>query len=237
MPATYMKKTNDNKLLYIGNGELVYYIPEKYFDINIAVVNGAYIDCMGIFSYAVFNNAGKLQRFSRFKYPTMIKCKPSEITKEKGYLLQGTSEPKDYRILHFKEGDELVCNLFTAQNIVNVEKFMGLLMRANLPDDIPYEELHDYINMNAQLNGFSYGVTSQLIGVIVSEICRDSKDLSKPYRNTNMDNQYKAIPMTKIPKYISPYTAVTSENADEAVAAAMTLKSNTESPLEKVMMQ
>jgi hypothetical protein len=52
-----------------------------------------------------------------------------------------------------------------------------------------------------------------------------------------MENPYKAIPMTKIPKYISPYTAVTSENADEAVAAAMTLKSNTESPLEKVMMQ
>ena len=47
---------------------------------------------------------------------------------------------------------------------------------------------------------------------------------------------YKAVPITQIPKYISAYTAVTSENADEAIASAIENKSHTESPLEKVMM-
>ena len=40
----------------------------------------------------------------------------------------------------------------------------------------------------------------------------------------------------KVPKYTSPYTAITSENADEAIAAAMTTTGKAESPLEKVMM-
>jgi hypothetical protein len=45
------------------------------------------------------------------------------------------------------------------------------------------------------------------------------------------------MPITKVPKYTSPYTAITSENADEAVAAALTIKSNADSPLEKIVME
>ena len=99
-----------------------------------------------------------------------------------------------------------------------------------------YDEL---IDKNAQINGVKYNVTNQLIGAIVSEICRDPKDLSKPFRlskETDM-TAYKMIPITQIPKYVSPYTSVTSENADEAIAGAIELKDkHTDSPLEKVVM-
>jgi hypothetical protein len=47
---------------------------------------------------------------------------------------------------------------------------------------------------------------------------------------------YKAIPITKVPKYTSPYTAITSENPDEAIAAAITTSGTGQSPLEKVIM-
>ena len=51
-----------------------------------------------------------------------------------------------------------------------------------------------------------------------------------------MKEPYKMIPITQVPKYISPYTAITSENPDEAIAGALTTTGSNRSPLEKVMM-
>ena len=53
----------------------------------------------------------------------------------------------------------------------------------------------------------------------------------------NSPIDYQMVSINQLPKYISPYTAITSENADEAIAAAI-LNKNTHktSPLEKVMM-
>ena len=52
-------------------------------------------------------------------------------------------------------------------------------------------------------------------------------------------NKYKPINIKMVPKYISPYTAITSENWDESVRAAVLMKGNSEntpeSPLEKVL--
>ena len=235
--ASFYKEEND-KLIFTGDGELIYYVPEKYFDINIANQIGESINVMGIFSYGLFDKAGKKQKVDRFKCPTMIACKPSFVTKEPKYHLEGTKDVQAYRLFHFKKDDELICNTNIPMDIENVEKFMSLLIRANLPESIPYNELYDYIIKNAEYNGFNYKVSGQIIGVLISELCRDPKDLSRPFRLTSMNdmNDYKAISITKVPKYTSPYTSITSENADEAIAAAMTTKGTAESPLENIMM-
>ena len=49
---------------------------------------------------------------------------------------------------------------------------------------------------------------------------------------------YTLIDIRMVPKYISPYTAITSENWDESVRAAILMKykeNAPESPLEKVV--
>ena len=169
----------------------------------------------------------------------MIKCKPTSMSKENGLLLKGTHTEIPYRLLHFKDGSELICSTRIPQSVVNAEKFINILFRANLPENIPYDKLHELIFKNAEINGVKYNVTYQLMGAIVSELCRDPKDLSKPFRlskETDM-TAYKMIPITQIPKYVSPYTSVTSENADEAIANAIELKDkHIDSPLEKVVM-
>lgn len=235
--ASFFKEEND-KVIFSGDGELIYYIPEKYFEINIASQVSENIEVMGIFSYGLFDKSGKKLKVDRFKCPTMISCKPSFITKESNYHLEGTKGAQAYRMLHFKNGDELICNENIPMNIENVEKFMSLLIRANLPENIPYNELYDYIIKNAEYNGFNYKVSGQIIGVLISELCRDPRDLSKPFRLTSMNdmNDYKAISITKVPKYTSPYTSITSENADEAIASALTTSGSAESPLENIMM-
>ena len=51
-------------------------------------------------------------------------------------------------------------------------------------------------------------------------------------------NEYRPINITMAPKFVSPYTAITSQNWDEALRAAILLKDKKdapESPLEKVI--
>ncbi len=234
----FYKRVQD-KLIFTGDGTLIYYVPEKFFNINAASAIGEYIELMGVFSYGLYDKNGKQLSLKPFKCPTMIRCKPSSITKESKFHLQGTSEEAAYRFLHFKNGDELICSLKEPKDVDNVEKFTTLLMRANLPETIPYNELHEYILENAELNGFNYKISPQIIGILISELCRSKSDLSKPFRFSDMKSMtdYKAISILQVPKYTSPYTAITSENADEAIAAAMTVKSNISSPLEKIMME
>lgn len=236
MPSYFYEK--DSKVIFNDTGELIYYIPEKYFSLNVASSIGEVIQSIGIFSYGLFDKNGKKIKISRFKCPTTISCKPSSISKESSLHLIGTKEPEAYRLLHFHKGDELLCSTELPKSIENVEKFLNLLVRGNLPQTIPYDELYSYIIENAELNGFNYKVSGNIIGILISELYRDSNDLTKEFRLSDMKNMndYTAIAITKVPKYTSPYAAITSENADEAIAAAMVNKGVSETPLEKVVM-
>lgn len=236
--ATLYYKEVDGKVLFSGTGEMIYYVPEYYFKTNKAYSVGEVITVMGIFPYGLYDKDSKEIKIGRFKCPTMIDCRPSSITKEKSFTLKGSKEPTDYRLLHFKNNDELLSSIFVAKDVDNVEKFVNLLIGGHLPDDIPYDELIDYVIANAKLNDFSYKVSNQIIGLLLSELCRDPNDLSTPFRlkkSTDM-NDFTMLSVKKIPKFTSPYAAFTSENADEAIAAAITVAGDAISPLEKVMM-
>jgi len=235
--ASFFKEI-DNKIIYTGDGELIYYVPEKYFDVSVASIIGEYVEVMGVFSYCNFSKSGKPDGVKPFKCPTMVKCMPSAIEKINNFQLEGSKEPKSYRLLKFTEGAELLSSTAIPKDIANVEKFVNLWIRGNLPDTIPYNEIHEYILMNANLNGFNYKVSNQIIGLVVSELCRDEKNLQRPFRLGPMKSMldYKSITISKVPKYTSPYTAITSENPDEAIAAAIINTGTAQSPLEKVMM-
>lgn len=235
--ATFFKTVN-NKVIFSGDGELIYYIPEKYFEIKAAEIVGERTNVIGMFTYAVFDKSGKRLIFKPFNCPTMIECIPNNISKEANYLLEGTKESKTYRLLHFKNGDELICSTKVAVDFAVLEKFVDIFKGGNLPENIEYNKIQDYILKNAELCKFDYKVSAQVIGMVISEIYRDEKDLSKPFRLADTDDMlaYKAISIEKVPKYTSAFTAVTSDNADEAIAAAMTTKGKGESPLEKIVM-
>ena len=236
LPA-FLKQVNDT-VYFNDTGEMIYYIPEKYFDNKSAVIVGEYVDLFGVFSYDVFYSNGKHLGLHNFNFPSMIRCKPTKITKESNFQLTNTSISTAYRFLHFSKGAEAICSTRVPMSIENGERFINLLIRSNLPETIKYDELHNYILENAKINGFDYSISAQLIGMIVSELCRDSKDLTKPFRLSDMKSQtdYTSMTITEIPKYTSAYVSITSENADESIASAMMNKQHKDSPLEKVMM-
>ena len=82
--------------------------------------------------------------------------------------------------------------------------------------------LSEYGEEFARLNGLNYGVSTQVIGIAISELYRDPKDLSVPYRlSKNFDNEnYTPINILEVPKYTSPYTAFMSQNFDDALVSS-----------------
>lgn len=230
-------KEEKNKLIFNDDGECIYFVPENYFETNIAEVFGDTISLLGIFDYAVYDKNGKIIKQGLFKLPTVFECKPSSVTKET-LTLKGYDAETKYRALHFIRGDELMCSLDLVMSVDNAEKFTTMLMRSKLPESIPYDELQNLIQANADMNDLNYKISPQLYGILISVLCRDPKDMTRSFRlsgDKNMTN-YKSISILKVPKYVSPYTAITSENADESIAAAMTVKPTASSPLEKAMM-
>lgn len=235
----FLKRSGDS-LLFAGEegSEFVFYVPEIYFERKDAIIVGEYVNLLGVLDYAIFDKNGKHSGLKNFYFPTVFLSKPYTTEKLKSVKLTNTSEIQDYRLLKFKKDDPIVVSVKVPQIIDNVEEFYKLFLTGHLPTTISYDKMQNYFVESMNLNGSDYGLSLQLFGIIVSEMCRDKNDISKPFRlskETNMKN-YKAVSIKDLPKFISPYASITSENWDESVVSAITNKEHKESPMEKLLM-
>ena len=241
----FYKKVGDSCICDMKDGQEVrYFIPEGWFNSKGAIVTGEYINLLGVFSYALYDEKGKpIGKLRNFKFPTAFLCQPYLIDKEKDLKLTEYSDPCDYRILRFKKGDKLIVETKVPQLIENVEDFIKLfVITGHIPSNIPYDELHEYILDNIKYSGNKYsGVPNQMIGMFISKLCRDYNDISKPFRlskekKAHKFTAYKSISVKEVPKYTSAYASFTSQVFDDSVIAATQLKSHEFSPLERVLM-
>lgn len=233
--------------------EFIFYVPDNFFDTtsknSIAEIEGERVSMIGLCNWAIVDedidikSEGKQVELHTFNFPTMFLCKPYLIQKINGLKLDKDREPKDYRILRFKKGDEVICQTRVPQIIDNVELFFKLaVITARIPTTIPYDKIWEVFIESARLNGFSFGLNAQLFGIVTAGLCRDPKDISRPFRMTDMKDMhdYKPISIKLIPNYISPYTSIISENWDESLRSAILMKDKEDlpySPLEKVVTQ
>jgi hypothetical protein len=233
----FLKRDGDS-LLFNEKGQFVFYVPEVYFDRGDAQIKGEYINLLGILDYTIFKEYGSNIGLKRFYFPTVFLCKPSRIEKIKNVKLKESTEKLDYRMLVFEKGDAIVVSTKVPQNIANVEDFYRIFLTGKLPTTIPYDKLQDYFIESMELNGSSYGMTLQMFGIVVSEMCRDAKDPSVAFRHTKFRDQmsYRAISIKDLPKYISPSSSISSENWDLGVMGAIMNPTDANSPMEKLLM-
>lgn len=233
-----------NSLVYNGDGELLYYIPETYFGHSknpLSKMVGYYVSTIGCFDWAIMSKNGKISEAHPFKFPTILLCKPSNIEKVKNIEIGKSKRKKDYRILHFANGDEAISDVNLPQIVDNVETLFKLMVitGGKIPDTVPYDHFHEYPPESMKLNSGSFGINMQCFGILASKVCRDPSDLSKCFRHGNMKsmNDYVQISIKQCPKYTSPYVALTSENWDESLMAAMLIddKDIKYSPMEKIV--
>lgn len=233
---SFLKRDGDS-LLFNKEGSLVFYIPELYFERNYAVTVDEYVNIIGVLDYAIFDNKGKHDGLKRFNFPTVFLCQPSEIEKVKNVKLTKSSEAQDYRLLKFLKGDRVVVSVKVPKINENVEEFYKIFTCGKLPTTIPYSILQDYFIENMRLNGGSYGVTTQMFGFVIGELCKDPHDQNKLFRHTNYTDEtaYQTVSLVEAPKLISPYSAIVSQNWDEALVAAIVNKNQVDSPMEKLL--
>lgn len=234
IPA-FLKRDGD-KLLFNGDGEFIFYVPEMYFTRNCAVTIGDMINIIGILDYTIVDKNGKNNGLHLFRFPTVFLTRPGEIEKLKEVKLTKYTESTDYRLLKYKKGDEIVVSVKVPQIVDNTEQFYQMFTSGKLPTTIPYDKLHEYFPENMRLNGGDYGLNLQLFGIMVSELCRDPKDVSRLFRHTDMKDMtaYSPISIKDSPNQISPIAAVTSENWNDSMIHAIMNKDASYSPMESL---
>lgn len=240
----FLDRKGESLVFNQDDSTFVFYVPLNYFDnkvkIPIAQQYGEYISMIGICNWAIIDKNGKVSTIKPFIFPSMFLCKPREQEKVKNLQIDNT-EPSDYVLLKFQKGDEVISQVRVPQDIGNTEMFFKMfIMTSKVPTTIPYDRLWEVFFESAKLNGFNFGLNIQLFSLIIASICRDVNDISKPFNSTDMKDmtKYKPIDIRMVPKFISPYTAITSENWDESLRAAVLMQDveNTpESPLEKII--
>ena len=248
MPIPSFLKKKGNSVLFDQDGEFLFYVPDCYFTdtkLPLAQINGQYLNMVGICDWALVSPTGKEKKKKRFYLPTLFTCKPDRIEKVNNFSINDKFKKMDYRIIHFKSGDEIISNVALPQDVANAELVFKtfFINSGKIPPTIPYDKIQDYIVDSLRLNGNDYGIGKQLFGVPISEIARSERDLSVPFRYTNMKDQYsyQQIGMGSVSKYVSPFVAFTGENYDESLMASIILSKEKEqedegSPLEKVLM-
>lgn len=234
----YFLKRVDDKIIYDDDGEMIFYIPDFYFTKEIAIIIGDMINTIGIFNYVIYDKNGKAKtKLTPIYFPSSLLTKPSEIEIKKAVRLTKNSDIEDYRLLKYRKGDVVLCNIKVPQLIVNTEDFFRILMSGKLINTIPYDKLHEYPVDSMKINGNKFGLNNQIFGLIFTELCRDINDKSKPFRlsGTNDMHAYRCISLKDIPNNISAYSAITSENFDDSIVASTLNKKHKYSPLEKIM--
>ena len=236
----FIEKNKEGSLLFKGKDkEFVAYVPEKYFERSVAEQSGEYINLLGVFDYTIQDiNTGKNNGLKPFRLPTLFSTRPGSVEKAKQIKLIKQSDPTDYRILRYREGDIIMVSTNLVQFIGNVEKFNNLFfILGYIINTIPYDKIYEYIMDAMSLNGYSYGLNSQVFGFIISELCRYKDNPNIPWRlsGSTDPHAYQSMSVKGISKLISPYTAILSEDFDESIMYAMMNDDPQDSSLERVL--
>lgn len=236
----FTAKNKDGSLIFTPKDkELVAYVPEKYFDRNIAEQSGEYINLIGVFDYTIQDiNTGKKEPLRPFNLPTIFSTKPYITEKVKQIQLTDYTPAMDYRVFRYRKDDVLMVSTDLPQFIGNVEKFNNLFFILGfIINTIPYDKIYEYVINAMKVSGYSYGITNQVIGFVLSEVCRSKDDTNIPWRLAKKSDlhSYESMSLKNISKLISPYTALLSEDFDESILYAMMNENPKESSLEKVL--
>ena len=216
---SFLKQSGDS-ILFKSDGELYFYIPEKYFDLKVAEYQGDCISLLGIFSYALKEN-NKMSTLRQFNYPTRFVTKPYKVEKLKSVKLIKESKPEDYRVLCYKKDDVVIVDINVPVDMDNAEDLINLfIIGGHVSNTIPYDKIQNYFIDNISYNE-----------------CRSTKDVSKPFRLTGSTNMhdYKSISIIDIARLVSPYSAISSNNFNQALVYASVNKNKITSPLERVL--
>lgn len=241
----FIKNAED---IYINKMYAEAYIPESLFgdpakEATIASEFGDGIKTIGMFYMHFFDSDENIDRdkaeLYTFNYPNTIITYPSEYETQK--LVINNIEDR-YRILKYYKGDVMM-NSFIKQDSENCELFLKLLTSGKMPK-LEYDNLLTAWVKNFQINGLDPTVPAVIMQVIISEMCRYTKDPTKQFRKIagkvkTTINDYSLMSMNDVSSFSSVLSALTFERFSDKLTTSliMTLtgQEQNKTPIEKVL--
>lgn len=236
-------KVQDESVYYTSEGEFILFIPDSYFEKKIAVIEGEFIELIGIINQSILypKETDITKHLKPFYFPSRFITKPGRTEKVKNFKLT-ENYVSDFLVLYYANNneDQIIVSTKVPQDITNVEDFFRVFVKAgDIPKSISYLDLWKPFIDSMTINGASYGLPASDFGLLISELCRDPVDINKPFRmGKALDKDpcsYVPISVKDIPKLVSPFTSLTSENFDQAMVGAIMNKNNSDTPLERVL--
>ena len=242
MLKTFLKD-NGESIVFTGY-YMEIYIPENYFSIGLAEIEGTAIKTFGLLNCIVKDKNDKIVAKSMMNLPTTIVLHFNDIYKTKINLYNDkNTEPESYRVLKYYNNDIIMANV-VQKDSTSAESFVKLVFGGKLTN-IPYDKILSIWQKNLDLNGVNLGVPSSILELILAEIYRNptnpNEKFSK-YINANptaSKTYYRASNIREICSRNSTFAALTFEDFDTMMTASLNMnkynKKQVESPIEKVI--
>ena len=241
VPAEFLTKTKSNTYV-CSCAKINVFVPKYYFDKELAVPMGDIIQTLGIIYLEAFASDTSKPETYKISMPLSLELKFTDSHTEIRQFKDMSS--KDEFVVYTTYKNDIVLNKSThIVNYSSTKLFLDSLMQAKLPENIEYSKIVDMIKANAAMNNMNLGVPSLIIEIMVSELMRDSRDNTIPYRvvagKTGSEFGYEAVKIKDIPNLSSVFAGLSFENVNEAIMNGLTTSKNNKdqkvSPTEQVL--
>ena len=243
MLSNFLKDDGTN-IIFTGNCMEIY-VPDSYFERQIASVEGVVVKTFGILPCSVFDANMKELNSYTINLPTTIMLFYKELSIEKRTIQKYTNaEPESCHVLRFFKNDPIMSNIIQ-QHSSNVSMFFIKLLCTGKLTLIPYDKLLEVWERNLELNSANLGLTATAMEVILSEIYRNKDNPNEKFsiavsKNPNISMyDYRAANIREICSMSSTFAALTFENMDAMITSSLNMKNynkkQVESPLEKIL--
>ena len=236
----------DDNYVYFDGKYMEVYIPEMYFEKDIAEIVGDHFRTMGVLNFRTFSDIdgtkpGKLRTFN---LPIDINTYPSGGYDIKKMDLVGNKIEDTYYVCKYYNGDKF-CTSKNAASRIAFERFLNILIGGKLPATLPYKDVIDIWNRNLAMNGISFDIPDVVKEVVIASIYKSKSDPHIPFSKVIGKNpktsQYAYITASPrdIAKQSSTYIGISFENMDEMLINGINNgrygKKEIESPMEEVL--
>lgn len=235
-----------NGMIHFTGDYMEFYIPEYYFQRNLAEELGGRLKVFGLFNVQLFDNKGKpTGKIETFTVPSLIIIEMDEIETRRMKLL-GLPDEEDelYHVVKYNSGDPIMAVDF-AQDSTNVELFLDLLTGGKIPRTIKYSDILKIWQENLRLNSVHLNVASNVLEAIITQLYRNPNTPEETFAmvagKTATPNElgYRPANIREVCARNSTFSALTFEDFDQMMTASLNRnrygKKEMSSPLEKII--
>ncbi len=240
-PFLKSEKVGLREQIIFQGEKLEIFIPSYFLDEDekIASIIGEKVKTLGIFWFR------HKEKFYEIQIPVKIVFEFSEMYKDT-LKLKSTMPETDYHVFVLKNNDIFLFDVNYKQSVDDFSlSFMAKLIEgAKMPPTVAYDEVMSIFINALQVTQIldKLGVSSVTLEMMLSEMYRNRRNLSNPFRlnfDPNKPYDYRMLRIVKLPELNSTFTSLLGEDIDQQVVSAVLRnregKPEKESPLEKLI--